>query len=176
MLYYPHLNIPEEKYAWIYPLSMRLEPKADIYWWEDRQQDLNSTIQLRKGGKELQTYGESAQLERMCLALLRQYPRLHTFFFFLIDAYIMQGRMKYAGQLVEKRRQWMIRYPYKVIGEHWSELGTDKIIRTLRPYGYTYYLCMGDWIGAMRTLQFYEIDIQHKIDTGFVFVPRPLKK
>lgn len=173
MLHYPHLKIPEERFAWIYPLSTELEPNADIYWWESQQQDTKDTWGARLEGKELQKYGEWEELEQLCLPMLKQYPRANCFFFFLLDAYMMKGDLEYAGQLNEKRKHWMISFPYKVIGKDWALAGVDREMNTLRPYGYTYYRSMTDWIGAMRTIQFYEIDIKKRISEGYVFKARP---
>ena len=175
MLRYPRLTIPEERFAWIYTLAMELEPEAEIYWWEDHQRDIKDTWAARLEGKELQAYGDSAELQSLCLPLLKRYPRIHCFFSFLLDACLMQGRMEYAQYLVDRRKEWMIKHPYKVLGKEAFEIGwPDSLMRS--PDGTDYKLSMGDWIGAMRTIQFYEIDVQHKIDTGFIFRARPRKK
>lgn len=171
-LHYPHLQIPEERFSWIYPLSTKLEPKAEIYWWEDHQQDIKDAWSFQLEGKDLQTKGDGQGLEKLSTELLNKYPRHPTFFSFLVDAYLMQNQLEHAKNAVEKRKSWMIQHPYKVIGKDWAKFGVDREKRTLRDFGYTYYLCMGDWIGAMRTIQFFEIDVQHKIETGFVFRTR----
>lgn len=175
MLHYPHLVIPEETFTWIYPLSIQLEPKAELYCWEDHQRDIKETWDARLKGKEHQTYGESAELEALCKPLLKQYPRIDCFFTYLIDAYLMQSRMEYASQLVEARKQWMIKHPYKILSQLDLDYGIEPKIIT-ESIGHTYISDMSDWVGAMRTLQFFEIDIQKKIADGFVFRPRPRRK
>lgn len=171
MLHYPHLKIPEEQFAWIYPLSIQLEPKASLYLWGLHQQDVKDSWAERLKAKELQTKGDGVSLELMCLPLMKQYPRIHCFFTYFIDALLMMRRLNEAKATVEKRKQWMIKYPYKIISTEAIELGArDPLIRL--PDGQEYKQSMGDWISAMRTLQFYEIDVQKKIDDGFVFKPR----
>ena len=175
MLHYPHLVISEDRFDWIYSLSTELEPKATIYLWGRHQQDIKDSWAARLKAKELQTNGDSISLESMCLPLMKQYPRIHCFFTFYIDAYLMTGRLKEAQELVQKRKQWMIKHPYKIISIEAIELGArDSLLKSVN--GYTYKQSMGDWISSMRTLQFYEIDIQNKIDTGFVFKGRRKKK
>lgn len=175
MLHYPHLVISEDRFDWIYSLSTELEPKATIYLWGRHQQDIKDSWAARLKAKELQTNGNSISLELMCLPLMKQYPRIHCFFTFYIDAYLMTGRLKEAQELVQKRKQWMIKHPYKIISIEAIELGArDSLLKSVN--GYTYKQSMGDWISSMRTLQFYEIDIQNKIDTGFVFKARRKRK
>lgn len=176
MLHYPHLQIPEERFAWIYPLSNELEPKAVIYPHEEHQRDIKATWSERLEGKELQTYGESTRLRDMCLPLIGEYPRIHCFLFFLVDTYLMDGELEYAGAVVDKRIDWMIKHPYKIINPTDMQFYNGKKTISQNQYGYIYYSCMVDWIGAMRSLQFYEIDIKKKIENGFVFRPRPRRK
>lgn len=174
MLRYPRLIIPEECFDWIYSLSTELEPKATLYLWGKHQQDIKDSWTARLKAKELQTNGDGVSLEALCLPLMKRFPRIHCFFTYFIDAYLMTGRLNEAKELVEKRKQWMIRHPYKIISLEAIELGArDPLIRL--PDGHEYKQSMGDWISSMRTLQFYEIDIQNKIDTGFVFKARRKK-
>ena len=175
MLHYPHYEIPEERFAWIYPLARKLEPKARIYLWEDRQQDTKCTWQARLEAKQLQQRGDGEALESLCKPILTQYPLMHSFFSFLIDAYMIQNRLQYAEELVLKRKQLLIAHPYKVLGRYAVEIGFEGEEITMKPFGYVYKIEMGDWISALRTLQFYEIDTQKKIREGFVFKQRKPK-
>ena len=175
MLHYPRLKIPEERFAWIYLLAVELEPKAEIYYWEDRQKNIKESWAMRLKAKEFQEQCESEALETLAWDLLKYYPRDTGFFSFLIDAYLMQGRMEYAQHVVEKRKTWLIKYPYKVIGRGAIEIGwPDSVLKA--PNGIIYKLSMGDWISALRTIQFYEIDIEKKIKDCFVFRQRPRRK
>ena len=175
MLHYPRLQIPEESFAWIYTLAVELAPKAEIYYWEDRQQDIKDSWSERLKAKEILKYGESAELETLAWNMLKSYPKDSGFFSFLIDAYLMQGKMEYAQYMVGKRKKWLISYPYKVLGREALEIGWPDSPVSLSN-GVKYPLSMGDWIGAMRTIQFYEIDIEKKIAEGFVYKARPRAK
>ena len=171
MLHYPRLNIPESKYSWIYSLAIELEPKAKIYWYEDQKKDIQSSWEQRLMGKKLTDSHEAIELEKMSKSMLKQFPLMHCFFFYLVDAYLMQNRLQYAAKIVHYRTNQIINNPYKVVNSEFLEYGIDHKKTT---YGkYCYNPEMQDWIGALRTLQFFEIDIQNKIDTGFVFKPRP---
>ena len=171
MLHYPRIVIPEERYAWIYPLSMRLEPRAFIYLWNQRQQDTKDTWDARLHAKELQTAGDGEALKKLCAQIMVDYPLMHCFFTFFVDSLLMTGRLQEAGATVEQRKQWMVNNSYKVISTEAIELGArDLLAKT--PNGYVYKQSMYDWISNLRTLQFYEIDVQKKVDDGFVFRQR----
>lgn len=175
MLYYPRLVIPEDRFDWIYSLSTEIESKAILYLWGRHQQDIKDTWSARLKAKELQTNGDGVSLESMCLPLIKQYPRIQCFFTYYIDAYLMTGRLNEAKELVQKRKQWMIKHPYKIMSIEAIELGArDSLLKSVD--GYVYKQSMSDWISSMRTLQYYEIDIQNKIDSGFVFKGRRKKK
>lgn len=152
----------EERFTWIYDLAEKLEPKAKIYLWEDFQSDLEDTWEYRFQIKDMQKAHKFYEIELLCKDILRDYSLMHPFFSMLVEAYVKQNKLNEAAWLVFHRQEWLIARPYKTLHEWEIMQGIKK----------NYKQEMFDWISGMRTLQAHEIDLQEKMDAGYVYRPR----